>query len=465
MKTFPMFLRMQGREVLIVGGGEAAAQKARLILKTEARLTVIADALDPELAAIVEEARATHEPTPAGVDRLRGAALVFAASGCPALDACTATLAREAGATVNAVDQPELCDAFTPSIVDRDPVVVAIGTEGSAPVLARQIKTELEQRLEPGLGRFVALAGRLRGAVAMAVPKADRRAFWRWVFDVPRRAHARGAERDAAAMLKAAVAAGGPPDRMPAGEIALVGAGPGAADLLTLRAVQRLQEADVIFYDRLVDPAILELARRDAERVYVGKAPGAQDWPQDRIDRTIVAEARRGRRVVRLKGGDPSIFGRAEEELSAARNAGIPVELVPGVTAASAAAASLGRPLTERGATSRLVLATATQRDGRLADDLAARLQPGTTLAIYMGVAQASQICAALLAAGLPAATPAEVVAHASTPHERILRTKLDALPGDLTRACIDAPAVILLRHPQEAAVSRGGSQSNRTAA
>ncbi len=451
MKTFPMFLRMRDREVVIVGGGEQAAQKARLILKTEARLTLVADVLDAELRALVQSGQAKQETAAAGPARLGRAALVFAASGCPGLDACTVAIARAGGALVNAVDQPELCEAFTPSLVDRDPVVVAIGTEGTAPVLGRQIKTQIEGMLEPTLGGFASLAGRLRASVTASVPRARRRAFWRWAFEHPRRSFTSGAEREAARALKEAIAAGGAPDARGTGAIALVGAGPGAPDLLTLRAVRRLQEADVIFYDRLVDPQVLELARRDAERIYVGKAPGAHAWPQDRIDRVIVAEALKGRNVVRLKGGDPSIFARADEELTAARAAGIPTELVPGVTAASAAAASLGRPLTERGRTTRLVLATAVATSGAAVGELSDALTPGTTLAVYMGLGAAPQIQAELDARGVSPDTEVEIVSRASTASEQILRTTLGALSRDVAHHGVSAPSIILLRRPASA--------------
>ncbi|CAN0459624.1 unnamed protein product, partial [Hapterophycus canaliculatus] len=276
-------------------------------------------------------------------------------------DAALHGLAEAARCPVNVVDRPDLCDVITPSIVDRDPVVVAIGTEGTAPVLGRELKTRIEQMIPANLGGLAALAGRLRPSVARHVAKADRRAFWAWVFkSSPRATWVRGAERDAAQAIKAAMAQGKAPQDDRAGSIALVGAGPGARDLLTLRAVERLQEADVIYYDRLVDPEVLELARRDAERVFVGKHVGAHAWPQDQINRVIVAEALKGRRVVRLKSGDPGVFGRAREEMDAARAAGVAVEIVPGITAASAAGAAMGQSLTERGQTDTLILATGT---------------------------------------------------------------------------------------------------------
>jgi len=457
MKTCPMFLKMVGRDVVIVGGGEQAAQKARLMLKTEARLILLAPVLDEELQALVDTGRAVHDTGAIGPAHFANAALVFIATGCPGLDAAVHALAKAAGAVVNVVDQPALCDALTPSIVDRDPVVVAIGTEGAAPVLARQIKTRIETMLEPRLGEFASLAGRMRDAVAQRVPREGRRAFWRWAFsETPRRMHAAGAERDAARALKDAIAGGGAPDADALGVISLVGAGPGSADLLTMRAVQRLQEADIIFYDRLVDPAVLELARRDAERVYVGKAVGACAWPQERIDAIIVAAAKQGKRVVRLKSGDPCVFGRASEELAAARAAGLTVEIVPGVTAATAAAASIGQSLTERGQTDRLVFATGTCRDGDEAPDWGRILTPGTALALYMGVRKAAEIQHSLLESGLPPESIVEIISAASTVNERHVSARIDALAETIEIEKIPSPSILLVRRPKHLADAQG---------
>ncbi|MDF1855053.1 SAM-dependent methyltransferase [Pseudooceanicola sp.] len=333
MKSFPMFIRTTDRRVVIVGGGEQAAQKARLILKTDAQLLLVAAVLDPELAALIAEGRAEWHRDAITPALFEGAVMAFIGTGCPGADASIHALAKVARCPVNVVDQPELCDITTPSLVDRDPIVVAIGTEGTAPVLARQIKTRVEEILAPNIGGLAAFAGRMRGAVAAQVPRPQRRAFWRWVFsDAPRDEWLRGAERAAAGRIKTAIAAGRAPDASGQGSIALVRAGPGARDLLTLRAVARLQEADVIFYDREVDQQVLELARRDAERVCLGPLAGAQTWPQPQIDARMVTEARRGRRVVRLIPGDPGIAG---ADLNAAQAAGVAVEIVPGVAAAT----------------------------------------------------------------------------------------------------------------------------------
>ncbi|MEM1374353.1 MAG: NAD(P)-dependent oxidoreductase [Pseudomonadota bacterium] len=305
MKAFPMFIKTTGRRVIIVGGGEQAAQKARLMLKTDAQIVFAAQDLEDELAGLVAEGRAEQYDGPLTAEFFQGAALVFVASGCFAVDICAHGIAKAAHCAVNVVDQPHLCDLTTPSLVDRDPVVIAIGTEGTAPVLARQIKTQLEEQLPQTLGGLAALAGRLRGSVAAKVPRAGRRAFWRWVFaEGPMRKWARGAEAHAAQDIKAAIAAGGAPVNED-GAISVVGVGPGGAEareLITLRGVQRLQEADVIFYDGAVGEEVLELARRDAERVFTGPYDGAAAWPG--VADRILSEARKGARVVQLQTGE-----------------------------------------------------------------------------------------------------------------------------------------------------------------
>lgn len=235
------------------------------------------------------------------------------------------------------------------------------------------------------------------------------------------------------------------------GGIALVGAGPGAADLLTLRALDRIRAADVVFYDRLVDPQVVDLIPPGVERVYVGKEVGAHAWPQDRIDRMIVAAALAGQRVVRLKSGDPGVFGRAGEELFAARAHGIAVEIVPGITAASAAAAALGEPLTERGETDHLILATGTCRPGEAPPDWGRLLVPGTTLALYMAMGKLAEIEASLIAAGMPGETAIGIVSEATTGRERRLSTTLARLRADVTAAGMRGPAIIFVRRPKTA--------------
>ena len=453
MKSFPMFIRTTGRRIVVAGGDVQAAQKTRLLLKTDARIVLASPELaDNELKGLVAQGRVEHHDGAIDPATFRGSTLSFIATGCVGADAALHVLAKQGGAVVNVVDRPELCDATTPSIVDRDPVVVAIGTEGTAPVLGRSIKTRIETLLPPRIGGLAALAGRLRGAVADRMPEATRRAFWAWVFNgPPAMLHRQGQEENAATMIKEAIATRRPPHGAGQGHIALVGAGPGARDLLTLRAVERLQEADIIFYDRLVDPDVLELARRDAHRVFVGKEVGACAWPQDRICALIVAEARKGLRVVRLKSGDPSIFGRATEEMEAAGSAGVDIEIVPGVTAASGASAMMGRSLTERGETDTVVLATGTCRPGDDAPDWAHHARAGTTLAIYMGVRAADKIAQQLVNAGADAHTAVDLACNVSTQQERHIQTSIKDLAQTIGAHGITGTTLILVRFPKKA--------------
>lgn len=325
MKTFPMFLRVEDRRIVIVGGGEQAAQKARLAIKTEAEVIVVAHDPNPELRAFEGQGRIAILT---GTDTafFRNTALVFIATGCKGADIGWHGIAKAAGALVNVVDSPDLCDAITPSIVDRDPVVVAIGTEGTAPVLGRMIKTRIEELLEPGLGRLSALAGQMREDVAQRVPRPARREFWRWVFDgAPRRLHASGEEHAAARLIQDAIDSGGVPDTGLDAPITVVGNADGPADLMTLRAVQRLQEADAIFVPHGVEPSILELARRDAERVMIG-ASDLPDWPPDRVLGRIRAQASGGGRIVWLVCGDAGAALFKASDVS-------DLEVLPGVNA------------------------------------------------------------------------------------------------------------------------------------
>lgn len=452
MKTFPMFLRLAGRRVVIAGGGEQAAQKTRLILKTSAEICVWAQTLDPELAGLAAEGRITHETGPITPASFAASALTFIATGCPGSDMALHALAKDAGAIVNVVDQPQLCDAMTPSIVDRDPVVVAIGTEGTAPVLARQIKTSVEGLLEPRLGDLAALAGRMRKAAAARLGPRARRDLWSWIFnDSPRRMFTGGAEREAAKLIKSAIETG-EFGATKGGSVSLVGAGPGAKDLITLRGIQRLQEADVIFYDRLLDPEVLELARRDADRIYVGKAPGCHIWPQEKITQTLVSAAKRGQRVVRLKCGDPGVFGRSTEETKALKANNIPFEIVPGVTAAFAAAASIGESLTERDEIDALVLTTGHRKDGYAVPGPIRDIKPGTCVALYMAVGAAPQIVAQLKASHPGVLFDVDVVAKAQRAEQVVMTCTIEDLPKAIADAEITGEAMLLIRWKREQA-------------
>jgi uroporphyrin-III C-methyltransferase/precorrin-2 dehydrogenase/sirohydrochlorin ferrochelatase len=436
--TFPAFHRVAGRRVLIVGGGGEAAAKIRLLSETSANLVVFAPELEAAGATLVAR-------LPVATD-LADAALVFAATGDLDEDRAVRDLAKAAGIPVNVVDRPELCDFFTPALVNRAPLSIAISTEGAAPVLARHVRARIEAMLSPRLGDLADLAERLRSRVAEKIGSGEaRRRFWAHFFTGPTAARLlagqiEDGEGEASAAIDAAAA-----QSAAVGHVSLVGAGPGAEDLLTLRAQRLLQEADVIVYDKLVPEAIVAMGRRDALRIYVGKAKGAHAASQDEINAILVREARDGRRVVRLKSGDPLIFGRAGEEMAALRSAGIPFDIVPGITAAVAAAAENEIPLTLRDVASTLVVATGHDMRGDTLPDWAGLALSGATVAVYMGRSVATKVAGKLIENGLGASTPVAVIENASRADRRVYAGRLDELAQIADRPELDGPVVIIV--------------------
>jgi uroporphyrin-III C-methyltransferase/precorrin-2 dehydrogenase/sirohydrochlorin ferrochelatase len=446
LRYFPIFVDLEGRDVLIAGGGEKALQKLRLLLKTPARIRVVAEAIDGGISALaeghpIELERRSFTPTD-----LAGVAIVFAASDDPAADREVAAAARSQGIPVNVVDDPDASAFIMPAIVDRDPVVVAIGTEGAAPILAREIKSRIEAWLPASFGRVAEQARALRRRIqdAVADPVARRR-LWERLLRGPWRTAVLGGDDGAAAReferQLAATAAG----EHLAGSVALIGCGPGEPDLLTLKAQQRLQEADVLVVDRLVNPAILEYARRDAVRIDAGKEPEGPSVAQDEINRILVREALKGHRVARLKGGDAFVFGRAAEEMAAVRAAGIPVEVIPGITAAHACAASVGLPLTLRQKVRQFAVVTGASADGAIDLDWAALARTGQAFAVYMGVRRAGYFRAKLLGAGAAPDVPVVIVENGTLPEERVVVTKLDLVERVIDEAGIKGPAIIFV--------------------
>ena len=442
LNAFPVFARVEGEAVAIVGNGEEALAKARLIDQSSAVLRIIASDAGEELLAFIAGSGATHIRQPYDASQLHGAVMVFAASGDEALDSRVATDARRLGIPVNAVDRPELCDFFTPALVNRAPVAIAIGTEGAGPVLAQMLRGRIDRMLPPSLGRLAALAASLRAA-AERLPKGNRRRrFWSDFFaGTPARAIEAGEydkARDAALDLLATNAPA-------AGHIALVGAGPGAEDLLTLRAHRLLLEADVIVHDALVPEAIVAMARRDAERLPVGKRKGCHTKSQAEINALLVELGRQGKRVVRLKSGDPLVFGRAGEEMAALREAGIAYEVVPGVTAAFAAAADFELPLTLRGVTSSMVFTTGHDLKGNSLPDWAKLAISGATVAVYMGRSVAAEVAGRLIEAGLSPDTAVAVVENASLGNRRRFHGTLADLPSLEARVDLDGPVMTII--------------------
>ena len=426
MRFFPVFMDLDDQRVLMVGGGEQAAQKLRLLVRTGARLQVLAAEVCDEIIELAERRRVTLERRPLHARDLAGVRLVYVALEDDGEVARVVAMARAAGVPVNAVDRQELCDFITPAIVDRDPVIVAIGTEGTAPVLARQIKTRLEAMLPAGLGALARWAASFRQRAADAIAGgAVRRRFWDAFFDGPAaRAFLAGDHATAGALLEREFTAAVPG----AGRVSLVGAGPGDPDLLTVKAVRALQEADVIVADRLVGPRILDRARRDARRILVGKTPGWPSPDQAEINAILIREASAGHHVVRLKGGDPMVFGRAGEEIAALHSAGIAVEVVPGITAALGCAAAAGLAVTERGQRRSLTLMTGHASDGPAEHDWAELARPGRSLAIYMGIGAAGHIRSQLLAGGIDPTTPVTVVENGTLPTQKVVTGRIAGL-------------------------------------
>ncbi len=443
LAVFPAFHKVAGRRVVIVGGGPAAAAKIRLLAETKALIVVFAPSLDQEAGAALVAAHGDWRGAAPAVADLAGAALVFAATGSEEGDREVWTLAREAGVPINVVDRPDLCDFYTPAIVNRAPLAVAIASEGVAPVLSRHVRARIETMLAPAFGDLAGLAERLRDRVSAAIhDAAGRRRFWARFFSgsVAEKVFAGnvdGAEAEAVRALEI--------DAARLGHVSLVGAGPGAEDLLTLRAQRALQEADVIVYDRLVPEAVVAMGRRDARRVYVGKARGAHAVTQPEINTLIVNEARAGHRVVRLKSGDPLIFGRAGEEIAALRAAGISFDIVPGITAAFAAAAEAEIPLTLRDSSSALVFVTGQDADGETLPNWASVALAGATVAVYMGRAVAAKVAARLIEAGMNAATPVAVIENASRPDRRAYAGVLADLAEIAERPELTGPVLFLV--------------------
>lgn len=437
MRYFPIFVDMQNRKVVVVGGGEEALRKVRLLLKSEARIAIIAQELHPELAQNARVEWIGKHFSPA---LLEGAALVYSADAALNSDVSSAAQAR--GIPVNAVDDAAISTFIVPSIVDRDPVVVAIGTEGTAPVLGQNIRARIDALLPHNIGSLASRAQKLRDRVAALVPAGNRRrAFWQDFFFGGART-AFDTSDDVAFELAVADAIH---DRAkPAtGRVALVGAGPGDPELLTLKAHRKLQEADVIVYDRLVSPGVLELARRDAFRIPVGKTPFEASPRQSEINAILLAEAAKGLHVVRLKGGDPYIFGRGGEEQAALEAAGIPVDVVPGITAAVGCAASAKLPLTQRGQNRAITFLTASGETGVADHDWAALAKPGQVFAIYMGVNAAGDVAANLLAHGIAPVTPVTVIENGTLSNERTFETTIGHLWETIHGKGISGPAII----------------------
>jgi uroporphyrin-III C-methyltransferase / precorrin-2 dehydrogenase / sirohydrochlorin ferrochelatase len=453
VRYFPLFVDLDGRRVVVVGGGPVAERKLELLATSGAQLMVVAPTLTPRLAAARDAGRLAHLPRAFVPGDLDGARLVIAATAEPAVNRAVAAAAEARAILVNVVDDLELSGALLPAIVDRSPLVVAISTQGTAPALARRLRAQVESVVDGSLGRLALFAAGWRTRIKAAIGNlGERRRFYDWLVDGPAGELVRKGRTPAAARLVAEAlrrhARDGERAAAPAarpGSVALVGAGPGDPGLLTLAGLRALQGADVILYDRLVSAEVLALARREAELIEVGKSGGGHSVSQARIHELLVEHARAGRRVVRLKGGDPMIFGRGGEELEHLRRAAIPFEVVPGVTAALACAAYAGIPLTHRAYSGSVRFVTAHCRESVDATDWRTLAAGCETLAVYMGLATLPLLCRELIRHGRAAATPVACVENASRPEQRVIVGTLGDIESLAAGHAVRSPALLVV--------------------
>ncbi|WP_299145160.1 siroheme synthase CysG [uncultured Tateyamaria sp.] len=453
MNHFPIFLNTAGRRIVLSGGGDAALAKLRLLMKTTAHISVFAPDADDQIKIWAAEGKLRLIERAMEPGDAMCAALFYAADEDAAEDKRTAAIAHADGALVNIVDNLADSQFITPAIVDRDPVTVAIGTEGAAPVLARAIKADLEERLPTSLGTLARIGKTFRKAADALPFGRARRDFWRdYYFNAGPKAVADSVEAVQPAL-----------DNLLAdhllretrkGHVAFVGAGPGDPELLTLKARKALDEADVVIYDRLISKEILELARREATMLDVGKEAFGPSTPQEVINDLIVEHGLKGAQVVRLKSGDATVFGRLDEEIEAVTEAGVDYHIVPGITAASAAVASIGQSLTRRGRNSSVRFLTGHDTRGFADHDWRALAQTGEVAAIYMGKKSARFIQGRLLMHGIDPATPVTFVENASRTDQQVLSTTVAEMEPTLTEAGLGGPALTFIGLAPRAALA-----------
>jgi uroporphyrin-III C-methyltransferase/precorrin-2 dehydrogenase/sirohydrochlorin ferrochelatase len=444
MDFLPLFHNLKGREVLVVGGGEIALRKARLLSEAGAVLRVVAPEVEAELSELVQTGGGNVLLRGYSTTDLAGCVLAIAATDDEPLNAQVSQDARAVGMPVNVVDSPDLCTVIFPAIVDRSPLIIAVSSGGDAPVLARLMRARIETWVPSVYGELAGLAKKFRSQVkARFADVQQRRVFWEEVFqgDVAERALA-GQQQEAERLLVEKLS-GAQPKSL--GEVYLVGAGPGDPDLLTFRALRLMQQADVVLYDRLVAPAILDLCRRDADRIYVGKQRAAHAVPQDQINQLLVTLAKEGKRVLRLKGGDPFIFGRGGEEIEELAAHDVPFQVVPGITAASGCAAYAGIPLTHRDHAQSVRFVTGHLKDGSCDLPWSELVAPSQTLVFYMGLVGLPVICQQLIAHGRAADTPAALVQQGTTVNQRVFTGTLANLAERVASEQVQAPTLVII--------------------
>ncbi|GKT11615.1 MAG: uroporphyrin-III C-methyltransferase/precorrin-2 dehydrogenase/sirohydrochlorin ferrochelatase [Thiomicrorhabdus sp.] len=451
MDYLPIFVDIKDQHCLIVGGGAVAARKADLFIKSGAIVTVLAPELKTEMKHHLESGLISWHPAEFSVEdmaNIERPKYVISATDKQVVNEVVYHYCQSEGIPVNVADQTEFCDFILPAIVDRSPVTIAVSTGGRSPILARLMKARLEALIPAGFGRLAGLLGRYRGKVKAALPSTDhRKAFWENLLQsafVDKAVQGREAEAESIlkTQIKQAEKTG---QAMPTGEVYLIGAGPGDPDLMTFKGLRLLQQADVILYDRLVAPEIVEMARREAERIYVGKKDKVHALPQGDISQLMVDLAKQGKRVARLKGGDPYIFGRGAEEAELLVENGIPFEVVPGITAAAGCSAYAGFPLTHREFSQSVSLVTGHQQEGSNEVDYGRLAHSGDTMVFYMGVKNAPKIQEGLISHGLSAETPAAIIEKGTTPEQRVVITTLGGLALTIESSHIKPPALLVV--------------------
>ncbi len=445
MDGLPIAFQLKGRGVLVVGGGTTALRKLRLLVKTSAEITVIASTPDSDLISYAAETGLTLIKRQFSASDLSNKVMVISATGDPSLDNSVSEAAKGRNIPINVPDRPDLCTFHIPSIVDRDPVVIAISTSGNAPVLARHIRERIEKLLPKNIGKLAKFAREFRSAVKSMIPSAqDRLNLWESVLAGPIAQKVLSgkitmAREDMVKLVNQI------PEKADHGIVHIVGVGPGDPDLLTLKAFRLMQTADVIVYDRLISTEILDLARRDADRIFVGKSKGYHHKTQDEINQILATEARAGKRVIRLKGGDPFLFGRGGEEMKHLHQCDIPVEIVPGITAATGCAASLGIPLTHRGIAAGVTFITGHGFNGAPNIDWTGLSRSDNTIVIYMGLSRAREIAEKLMTNGMRSNMPVAVIENGTRTDERTIVGVLEELPQLISEHDLSGPSLLII--------------------
>ncbi len=446
MDYLPICIDLKQRHCLIVGGGDVAARKAGLLLKAQAQICVVAPDISPSMQALLSDQRMTWIQAAFAPAHLDGQTLVIAATDDQSLNRFVYQQARAQRILVNVADCPELCDFILPSILDRSPLLITVSSSGHSPVLARQLRAKLETLIPPAYSRLAELLGRYRESVKSRFRSIQsRRRFWEKVLHGKVAEHIlAGREAQGEAELNHLLEHTQSGDEE-VGEVYLIGAGPGDPELLTFKALRLMQQADVVFYDRLVSQEVRDLVRREAEQIYVGKQRAWHAVRQEEINQLLVEHARQGKRVVRLKGGDPFIFGRGGEEIETLAQENIPFQVVPGITAASGCACYAGIPLTHRDYAQSCIFVTGQLKEGELNLNWSALVQPRQTVVIYMGLAGLPVLSQRLQQYGLAPDTPAALVQQGTTAQQKVWVTTITQLPELAKREQPVAPTLVII--------------------